>query len=111
MMGDNFVHFFTAQGFFVGVVFGILKSSSADALLVYTLLITLFFYLLSHVIIALYYKTMTTKSYSFAKDVHEKSLDMFVKEINKREKLIDSACKMTDIATKLNSQEDKRDKK
>jgi hypothetical protein len=30
---------------------------------------------------------------------------MFVKEINKREKLIDSACKLTDIAMKMNSED------
>ncbi|MFA6138081.1 MAG: hypothetical protein WC667_08345 [Sulfurimonas sp.] len=37
--------------------------------------------------------------------MHEKELDMFVKEINKREKLIDSVCKMTDMAIKLNAQD------
>jgi len=30
---------------------------------------------------------------------------MFVKEINKREKLIDSACKLTDMAIKMNNED------
>ena len=105
MLGENFVYFFTVQGFFVGIVFGILKSFDAEGLLVYTFFITTFFYLFSHVIIAMYFKTLTARSYAFPKELHEKELDIFVREINKREKLIDSACKITDAVIKLNSEE------
>jgi len=104
MLGENFVYFFTVQGFFVGIIFGILKSFDAAGLLTYTFFITIFFYLFSHLIIAAYYKTITVKSAYFPRDMHEKELDLFVVEINKREKLIDSACKITDIATKMNSE-------
>ena len=103
MLGENFVYFFTVQGFFIGIIFGILKSFDAEGLLIYTFFITIFFYLFSHIIIALYYKTITGKAYNFPKDLHEEELDLFVVEINKREKLIDSACKITDIAIKMNS--------
>lgn len=105
MLGENFVYFFTVQGFFVGIVFGILKSLDAEGLFIYTFLITIFFYLFSHIIIALYYRTLTAKAHHFPKDAHEKDLDLFVKEINKREKLIDSACKITDLAIKMNSED------
>lgn len=104
MLGENFVYFFTVQGFFMGIVFGILKSFDAEGLLVYTFFITIFFYLFSHIIIALYYKTLTAKSQFFPKELHEKELDLFVKEINKREKIVDSACKITDAAIKMNSE-------
>ena len=103
MLGENFVNFFTVQGFFVGIIFGILKSFDAEGLLIYTFFITTFFYLFSHIIIAMYYKTLTARAYNFPKDLHEKELDIFVKEINKREKLIDSACKITDVAIRMNS--------
>jgi len=103
MLGENFVYFFTVQGFFIGIIFGILKSFDAEGLLTYTFFITIFFYLFSHVIIALYYRTITAKAYNFPKENHEKELDQFVKEINKREKLIDSAVKITDIAVKMNN--------
>ena len=103
MLGENFVYFFTVQGFFVGIIFGILKSFDAQGLLVYTFFITIFFYLFSHIIIAMYFKTLVAKSHFFPKDQHELELDMFVKEINKREKLVDSACKMTDIAAEINA--------
>jgi hypothetical protein len=105
MLGENFVYFFTVQGFFIGIIFGVLKSFDAEGLFVYTFLITIFFYLFSHIIIALYYRTITAKAYLFPKDSHEKDLDLFVKEINKREKLIDSASKMTDMAIKMNSED------
>ncbi len=105
MLGENFVSFFTVQGFFVGIIFGVLKSFDAEGLLMYTVLITTFFYLFSHIIIAMYFRTLTAKSYYFPKESHERELDLFVKEINKREKLIDSACKITDIAMKINNDE------
>jgi len=105
MLGENFVYFFTVGGFFIGIVFGILKSFDAEGLLVYTFLITTFFYLFSHIVIALYFRTLTAKSYYFPKDLHEQELDLFVKEINKREKLIDSASRITDLAVKMNSED------
>ena len=111
MLGENFVYFFTVQGFFVGIIFGVLKSFDAYGLLTYTFFITTFFYLFSHIIIALYFKTIASKAYMFPKDIHEKELDRFVDEINKREKLIDSAIKITDIAIKMNSDERKDDEK
>ena len=105
MLGENFVYFFTVQGFFVGIVFGVLKSFDAMGLFTYTFLITAFFYLFSHVVVALYYKTISIRAYNFPKDLHEKELDLFVGEINKREKLIDSACRLTDMAIKMNAED------
>jgi len=102
MLGENFVYFFTVQGFFVGIVFGILKSFDAEGLLLYTFFITTFFYLFSHIIIAFYFRTIAMKTYGFPKEIHEKHLDIIVKEINKREKIIDSAARITDAAIKMN---------
>ncbi len=105
MLGENFVYFFTVQGFFVGIIFGVLKSFDAEGLMTYTFFITIFFYLFSHIIIAMYFQTLNARTYFFPRDLHERELDMIVKEITKREKLIDSACKMTDSAIKMNAQE------
>jgi hypothetical protein len=104
MLGENFVYFFTVQGFFIGIIFGILKSFDAEGLLLYTFFITSFFYLFSHVIIAFYFRTIALKTYLFPKDIHEKHLDIFVEEIDRREKLIDSAMKITDEAIKVNKE-------
>lgn len=105
MLGENFVYFFTVQGFFIGIVFAILKSFDAVGLFTYTFLITVFFYLFSHIVVALYYKTISIKAYKFPINEHERELDQFVGEINKREKLIDSACKLTDMAIQMNAQD------
>lgn len=109
MLGENFVYFFTVQGFFVGIIFGVLKSFDAEGLLLYTFFITTFFYLFSHVIIAFYFNTIAIKTYLFPKEVHEKHLDIFVEEIDRREKLIDSAMRITDEAIKVNKEMDNRD--
>ncbi len=111
MLSENFIYFFTVQGFFVGIIFGLLKSFDAEGLLSYTLFITAFFYLFGHLIIGLYYKTMNVKSYYFPKDLHEKELDMFVEEIKKREQIIDRAISMTDSLSELNMQDSNGAKK
>ncbi|WP_373069288.1 hypothetical protein [Sulfurimonas sp.] len=98
------MYFFTVQGFFIGIIFGVLKSFDAEGLLLYTFFITTFFYLFSHVIIAFYFKTIALKTYMFPKDIHERHLDIFVEEIDRREKLIDSAMKITDEAIKVNKE-------
>jgi len=105
MLGENFVYFFTVQGFFIGIVFSILKSFSAESLLAYTLLITIFFYLFSHLIIAFYYRTAVGKISSFPKEMHERRLDILANEINKREKIIDNVIKIVDAAIQINSKD------
>ncbi len=89
MRGNNFVAFLTVQGFFLGLAFAVLKAQSATDILTYTGLITIFFYLFSHVSIAMYYRTYIGKKGYFPKANHERELDYFIREIEKREILID----------------------
>ena len=107
MLAANFVSFFTVQGFFIGIIFGLLKSDTASGLMSYTLLISVFFYLFAHVIVAFYFRTMAVRTYHFSKGTYESNLDHYVKEINKREKVIDSAYKITDEAAKMNAESSK----
>lgn len=90
MRGSNFVSFLTVQGFFFGIVFGILKSTSAENFLGLVLLITIFFYLFAHLCVGFYFQTLGAKAHPFPKNVHEHNLDFFVREINKREQFIDA---------------------
>lgn len=108
MRSDNFVAFITVQGFFIGLVFGLLKATSADGILVYTVLITVFFYLLAHFFVALFFRTMQARSHYFPKAQHERDLDAFVREIAKREKMIESVQEMTRSAMQLNAEEKAR---
>ena len=84
------------------------KSLNAEELLGYTIFITMFFYLFSHVIVAFYFKTMNVKTYLFPKELHEKDLDMFVYEIKKREQIIDNVVSMTDALSELNHQDEEK---
>ena len=111
MLSENFIYFFTVWGFFIGIIFGLLKSFDAVGLLEYTLIITAFFYLFGHVVIGFYYRTMNVKSYFFPKELHEKELDLFLHEIKKREQIIDRAISMTDSLTELNLNDNERAKK
>jgi len=90
MRSSNFVSFLTVQGFFIGIVFGLLKSTSPESFLGFTLLITTFFYLFAHMCVGFYFQTLGIKGNSFPKHTHERNLDTFVREINKREQFIDA---------------------
>ena len=91
MQGANFVAFFTVQGFFIGVIFALLKADTAEGILYYTFMITMFFYLFSHLFVAFYFRTISSKSVYFPKDLHETQLDKYVHEIAKREEYIEEA--------------------
>ncbi|MDD5717048.1 MAG: hypothetical protein PHW64_04520 [Sulfuricurvum sp.] len=90
MQGSNFVSFLTVQGFFIGIVFGILQSDSAESFLGLVILITVFFYMFAHICVGFFFQTLGVKAQPFPKVSHERNLDMFVREINKRESFIDA---------------------
>ncbi|MBN2896534.1 MAG: hypothetical protein JXK05_11670 [Campylobacterales bacterium] len=90
MRGANFVSFFTVGGFFIGLFFALLKAHGAFELLSFIFTITLFFYLFSHLFVGLFVNTLTPRPSYFSKKGHEKDLDHFIREINKREVVIDA---------------------
>jgi hypothetical protein len=90
MRGSNFVSFLTVQGFLLGIVFGILQSTSAENFLGLVVLISTFFYLFAHLCVGFYFQTLGIKVLPFPKHSHEKSLDNYVREINRREQFIDA---------------------
>ncbi len=90
MRGSNFVSFLTVQGFFIGIVFGILKSDTPEGFLGFVVAVTLFFYLFAHLCVGFYFQSLGVKPHAFPKHAHEHNLDFFVREINKREQFIDA---------------------
>jgi hypothetical protein len=90
MRGSNFVSFLTVQGFFIGIVFGVLKSTSPESFLGFVILITGFFYLFAHLCVGFYFHTLGVEAHPFPKNTHEHNLDFFVREINKREQFVDA---------------------
>ena len=108
MRSTNFVSFLTVQGFFIGFVFSILKAQTAEGILVYTLLITAFFYLFAHFIISFFIRHSPIRQEFFPKGRHEVDLDYYANEISKREKVIDSAHDFLEALDKKYSSKKKR---
>lgn len=111
MGSHNFVSFITVQGFMLGLAFSVLKTHSAEELLTFTALITIFFYLFAHMAVAFYLKTLGVSVQGFPTDVHENDLDLFVTEIAKREDFIDHASDITNDAVLTNKTAATEDKK
>ncbi|ASM34798.1 Motility integral membrane protein [Campylobacter sputorum subsp. bubulus] len=99
MKADNFIAFFTACGFFIGVMFVIIKIQDPVEIVVYTLLITFFFYLVIHLAIMNYIKvSKQTFNIFFNKEKHEEINERLIAELSMRER------KMENILSKLSSQ-------
>lgn len=90
MRAENFIAFFTVCGFFIGIVFTLLKVSEPIEMLVYTLVITLFFYLIIHIVIMNYVDVKRTLKKFFDKQRHEEIADYLISELNTREKRMEN---------------------
>ena len=90
MRAENFIAFFTVCGFFIGIVFTLLMVSEPIEMLVYTLVITLFFYLIIHIVIMNYVDVKRTLKKFFDKQRHEEIADYLISELNVREKRMEN---------------------
>lgn len=106
MRGANFVSFLTVQGFFIGIIFALLKSNGPEEIVMYTALITSFFYMFSHIAVAFFFRTISGKAAFFPKDIHEHQLDLFTHEITKREQFIDETQESYKFLKNLQIEED-----
>jgi len=95
LRAENFIAFFTVCGFFVGLVFVTIKLNDPIEIMVYTFLITFFFYLLIHIVIMNYVDVKRLLKQSFDKQMHEDRADYLISELALREK------RMEGILTKL----------
>jgi len=85
---DNFIYFFTVCGFFIGLSFTILSFNEAEDIVLYTLEITLFFYLLVHFVTAFFVDIKNFSQKIFNKKGYEEVADYFIHELEDREKNI-----------------------
>jgi len=107
MRETNFFSFGVVFGFFVGLIIAVGASNDAFDLLVITLIITLFFYLLSHISVALFLRFSEFSKVHFDKDFYEQKLDHFYDQIQKREIEVDSNY---DFILKIEEAEEKSEK-
>ncbi len=87
---ERFIYFFTVSGFFIGLSFSILNFSEAEEIVIYTLEITLFFYLFIHLILVYFVDSNGKLKKVFHKEYYEKNIDDYIYEIEEREKNINS---------------------
>ena len=90
MRAENFIAFFTVCGFFVGLMFVILRVDEPIEMMVYTFLITFFFYLLIHIVIMNYIDAKRILKGHFNKNEYEESADYLISELSVREKRMES---------------------
>ncbi len=93
MRSENYVAFFTVCGFFIGLVFSIVKVDTIMDLFLYTFAITLFFHLFIHVVLVLFIKSNDIFNIPFDKQEHEELANAQVLELKEREDQITALLK------------------
>lgn len=89
MRTDNFIAFFTVCGFFIGLIFVTIKIDEPVELVLYTLLITFFFYIVIHIVIMNYVDSDRIDKKIFNKESYEEVNDYLINELTLRERKID----------------------
>jgi len=87
------VAFFIVSGFFIGLIFSVIKFDAIEYILFYTLTITLFFYLLIHVILIFYLSQLDSDISFFNKKEFEDLSNLQISEIKEREEKITAMLK------------------
>jgi len=90
MRETNFFSFGVVFGFFAGLLIAIIISNDILSIIPITFVITFFFYLLSHISVALFLRFTEFGKVHFEKDIYEKKLDYFFDQIQKREVEVDA---------------------
>ncbi len=85
---NGFIGFITAQGFFVGLIFGVLKFDDPIALLIAALVVTGAFYMFGQISVSYFVRSIDVKMGSFPKVEHEILLDEYAHAIQKREDIL-----------------------
>lgn len=86
---NNFIYFFTVCGFFIGLIFSILNLSTPEDMFLYTLEITLFFYLFIHIVVMNFVDIRKYGISLFNKKEYEEVSEYFITELDSREKRMD----------------------
>jgi hypothetical protein len=93
MRSENYVAFFTVCGFFIGLIFSIVRADTILDLFFYTLSITLFFHMFVHVVLVNFIQANEIFNIPFDKKEHEELANMQVLELKEREDRITALLK------------------
>ncbi len=87
MSVENFINFFIVNGFFIGLLFSILKVDNPEEIVIYTIIVTLSFYIIALFSSSLFLKFFNFKESALQKEAYDDILDHYIGEIEKREKV------------------------
>ncbi len=90
MRESNFIAFWVVSGFFIGVLTSFANGGDPLDILSAIIFVTLFFYLLAHVSVALFVRFMEFGKVHFEKEEYDRKLDYFYNQLLKREKEVDA---------------------
>ena len=85
MRSENYVYFFTVSGFFISLVFSILKSSNPFEFVLFVIGITAFFYLFIHLVLIFFFNIDPKVKDSFNKQDVEDIINYQISQLKERE--------------------------
>ena len=89
LRSDNFIYFLTVFGFFIGIIFSILNNFEPFVFLYVILLISSIFYIIGVASSSFFIKYVSVKkSFELDKDMLEKTIDMQIYDLDKKEDFI-----------------------
>lgn len=88
MKFNNYISFAIVNGFFFGLILAILKFDSPEMIVIWTGLVTAGFYLLITLSMTFYLTFFNFERKKLHKEYHDKTLGYFIKEFEKREKMV-----------------------
>ena len=89
MRSENFVAFFTVSGFFVGLIFSLLKTTQISEFFLMTFVITFFFYIFIHLILTFFFTIEPTIKGSFNKDDSEAMINLQIVQLKEKENIFE----------------------
>jgi len=88
MRSENFVAFFTVSGFFIGLIFSIIKFDDIFDIFFYTGAVTLFFHLFIHFVMTQLIKSNSDFKILFDKNAFEESANEQISILKSKEEQI-----------------------
>ena len=85
MKSENYVAFFTISGFFVGLIFSLLKTQTILDFTVYTISITLFFYLFIHILLISFFAIESINGDITNRQDYENQINIQIDELKVKE--------------------------
>ncbi len=89
MRSENYVYFFTVSGFFISLIFSILKSSNAYEFIIFVIGITAFFYLFIHLVLIFFFNIDPKIQDSFNKQDVEEIINYQISQLKEKELAIE----------------------